>query len=155
VFVNSNGSLSFGAGDPSFDANVPDFLAGPARISPLWADLDPTGFLGNQGLVLVDANAKPAAVHYVSVSEFFSSDPNYFTAELGDFGKITLKYGPTARGEALVGATKGGGATDPGETNLSRFGLRPIGTSYENFLFNTSTRGVSDFDLFFNEIRNK
>ena len=155
VFVNSNGSLSFGAGDTSFDANVPDFLAGPPRISPLWADLDVTGFLGNPGLVLVDANARPAAVHFVSVSEFFSSDPNYFTAELGDFGKVTLKYGPTARREALVGATQGGGASDPGPTNLSRFGLRPIGTSYEDFLFNVSTRGVSDFDLFFDEIRNK
>jgi len=154
LFVNSNGSISFGAGDDSFDANVPDFLAGPPRISPLWTDLDPTGSLGNPGLVLVDANAKPAAVHFVSVSEFFSSDPNYFTAELCDYGKIQLKWGPTARGAALVGSTKGGGATDPGPTNLSRFGLRSNGTSYENFDFNKSTRGVSDFDLFFNEIRN-
>ena len=155
LFVNSNGSISFGAGDESFDANVPDFLAGPPRISPLWTDLDPTGSLGNQGLVVVDANARPAAVHFVSVSEFFSSDPNYFTAELGDFGKVSLKWGPTARGAALVGATQGGGAADPGPTNLSRFGLRFNGTSYENFDFNKSTRGVSDFDLFFNEIRNK
>ncbi len=58
VFVNSNGSLSFGAGDTSFLATVPAFLAGPPRISPLWTDLDPTGFLGNPGVVLVDANAK-------------------------------------------------------------------------------------------------
>ena len=106
---NSNGSLSFGAGDTSFDATVPAFLAGPPRISPLWTDLDPTGFLGNPGLVLVDASAKPAAVHFVSVSEFFSSNPNYFTAELGDQGKITLKWGPTARGEALVGVDAGRG----------------------------------------------
>jgi hypothetical protein len=155
VFVNSNGSLSFGNGDTSVDATVPAFLAGPPRISPLWTDLDPTGSLGNQGLVVVDANARPAAVHFVSVSEFFSSNPNYFTAELGDFGKVTLKWGPTARGEALVGTTQGAGAADPGPTNLSRFGLRPNGTTYESFEFNKSTRGVSDFDLFFNEIRNK
>ena len=155
VFVNSNGSLSFGAGDEEFDATVPAFLAGPPRISPLWTDFDPTGFLGNQGLVLVDANARPAAVHFVSVSEFFSSNPNYFTAELGDQGKIALKWGPTARGEALVGVTQGGGASDPGQTDLSRRGLRPNGTTYENFLFNISTKGVSNFDLFFDEINNK
>jgi hypothetical protein len=155
LFVNSNGSLSFGAGDPSFLATVPAFLAGPARISPLWTDFDPTGFLGNPGLVLVDANARPAAVHFVSVSEFFSSNPNYFTAELGDQGKIALKWGPTARGAALVGVTQGGGVADPGATDLSRRGLRPVGTTYENFRFNVSTKGVSDFDLYFDEIRNR
>lgn len=155
LFVNSNGSLTFGEGDPSFDANVPDFLAGPPRISPLWTDFDPTGFLGNPGVVLVDANAKPAAVHFVSVSEFFSSNPNYFTAELGDQGKVAFKWGPTARGEALVGVTQGGGVADPGPVDLSRRGLRPVGTSYENFLFNVSTKGVSDFDLYFDEVRNK
>ncbi len=155
VFVNSNGSLSFGAGDTSFEAEVPAFLAGPPRISPLWTDLDPSGFLGNPGVVLVDASARPAAVHFVSVSEFFSSNPNYFTAELGDQGRIALKWGPTARGAALVGVTQGGGAADPGPVDLSRRGLRPAGTTYENFQFNVSSRGVSDFDLFFNEIRNK
>jgi hypothetical protein len=75
--------------------------------------------------------------------------------ELGDFGKVALKWGPTARGEALVGVTQGAGAADPGPVDLSRRGLRVIGTSYENFLFNRSTQGVSDFDLFFNEVRNK
>nr|AQQ74483.1 hypothetical protein [uncultured bacterium] len=152
VFVNSNGSLSFGAGDDDFNASVTDFLAGPPRISPLWTDLDVTGFLGNPGLVVVDSNSRPAKVHYISVSEFFSSNPNYFSAELGDGGKFSLNWGPTARGAALVGATKGGGATDPGPTNLSKKGLRKLGTSYEHFLFNVTTRGVSDFDLFFNEV---
>ena len=125
VFVNSNGSLSFGAGDEEFEATVPNFLAGPPRISPLWTDFDPTGFLGNQGLVLVDANARPAAVHFVSVSEFFSSNPNYFTAELGDQGKIGIKWGPTARGAALVGVTQGAGAADPGPTRSEQARTAP------------------------------
>jgi len=155
VFVNSNGSLSFDAGDKGFDATVPKFLAGPPRISPLWTDLDPTGSLGNQGLVLVDPAARPAAVHFVSVSEFFSSNPNYFTAELGDQGRISLKWGPTARGEALVGVTQGAGAADPGPIDLSRRGLRAVGTSYQDFKFNVTTKGVSDFDLFFDEVKNK
>jgi hypothetical protein len=155
VFVNSNGSLSFGAGDTSFVSSVPAFLAGPPRIAPLWIDLDPTGFLGNPGVVVVDTNARPAAVHFVSVSQFFSSNPNYFTAELRDQGGITLKWGPTARGSGLVGVTQGGGAADPGPLDLSKRGLRPSGTTYENFLFNISTKGVSNFDLFFDEIRNK
>ncbi|HEU5135747.1 MAG TPA: hypothetical protein VFU13_11430 [Steroidobacteraceae bacterium] len=156
VFVNSNGSLSFGAGDTSFSASVPAFLAGPPRISALWTDLDPTGSLGNPGVVLVDTEARPAAVHFVSVSQFFSSNPNYFTAELQDRGGVAIKWGPTARGAALVGTTPGGGAADPGPTDLSKRGLRPaIGTVYENFQFNVTSRGVSNFDLFFDEVRNR
>jgi hypothetical protein len=155
LFVNSNGSLSFGAGDTDFSPTVPEFLAGPARIAPLWIDLDPTGALGNPGVVLVDTTSRPAAVHFVSVSQFLSSNPNYFTTELGDLGKIVLKWGPTARGAALVGATEGGGAADPGPLDLSQSGLRATGTTYENFLLNISTRGVSNFDLFFDEIKNK
>jgi hypothetical protein len=155
LFVNSNGSLTFGAGDESFDGNVADFLAGPPRISPLWTDFDPTGFLGNPGLVLVDANAKPAAVHFVSVGEFFSSVPNYFTTELRDHGGIAIAYGPTARGAGLVGVTQGGGVADPGPWDLSRRGLRPNGTTYQDFDVGVTTKGVSDFDLFFREIKNK
>jgi hypothetical protein len=155
MFVNSNGSISFGAGDSGFNPTVPAFLAGPARISPLWTDLDATGFLGNPGFVLVDTESKPAAVHFVSVSEFFSSSPNYFTAELADKGGITLKWGPTARGAALVGSTQGGGAADPGERDVSTLGLSLLGTSYEQFRFNDTTRGVSDFDLFFGTVKAK
>jgi hypothetical protein len=155
VFVNSNGSLSFGAGDRGLIASVPNFLAGPPRISPLWTDLDPTGSLGNPGLVLVDAAARPAKVHFVSVSQFFSSNPNYFTAELGDTGRIELDWGPTARGGALVGVTEGRGAANPGPTDLSRLELRPAGTTYEEFRTGVTTRGVTNFDLFFDDIDNR
>jgi hypothetical protein len=155
LFVNSNGSLSFGAGDTEFRATVPNLLAGPPRISPLWTDLDPTGLLGNPGVVLVDTTSRPAAVHFLSVGEFFSSVPNYFTAELRDKGGITLEWGPTARGAALVGVTQGEGAADPGPVDLSKVGLGNTGTTYQDFRIGVSTRGVSDFDLFFDEIRTK
>ena len=130
----------------------------PGRAAPDLAAVDRSrsdGFLGNPGVVVVDANARPAAVHFISVSQFFSSSPNYFSAELRDHGRITLKWGPTARGSGLVGVTQGGGAADPGPLDLSKLGLRPSGTTYENFLFNISTKGVSNFDLFFDEIKNK
>ena len=99
------------------------------KVDTLQADLRALELEAVESQELVDANARPAAVHFVSVSEFFSSNPNYFTAELGDFGKIALKWGPTARGRALVGDTQGGGAADPGPTDLSKRGLRPNGTT--------------------------
>jgi hypothetical protein len=152
VFVNSNGTLSFGAGDPSFVATPAALLAGPPRISPLWTDLDPTGALGNPGLILVDTTSGSPAVHFVSVSEFFSESPNYFSAHLGNGGRYSLRWGATARGAALVGATEGGGAADPGPTDLSDGRQDAVGTTYEHFLFAVTATGVSDFDLFFDRV---
>jgi hypothetical protein len=152
LFVNSNGSISFEAGDTDFSGTPAELLAGPPRIAPLWQDLDPTGFLGNPGLVIVDTGARSAKVHFVSVSAFFSSSPNYFSAELGRRGDFDIKYGPTARAGALVGVTEGNGAADPGPTDLSRGVQDAEGTSYEVFATGVTTKGVSNFDLSFDRI---
>ncbi len=40
-FLNSNGSISFGAGDTSNVPTASAFLAGPARIAGAWTDLNP------------------------------------------------------------------------------------------------------------------
>jgi hypothetical protein len=152
MFVNSNGSVSFGAGDPSLEATPAALLAGPPRISPLWTDLDPTGALGNPGLVLVDTTSSSAAVHFVSVSEFFSSSPNYFSAELARNGRFNMRWGATARGSALVGATQGNGAADPGPTDLSDGRQSATGTTYEDFQPNVTVSGMSNFDLFFDRV---
>jgi hypothetical protein len=72
------------------------------------------------------------------VPQFFDLSGNYFSVRLGRFGTIDVDYGPTARGDALVGVTEGGGAADPGETDLSAgcrwsvFSAR--GTTYEQFM---------------------
>ena len=153
AFVNSNGSVSFEAGDPSFAASPAALVAGPPRIAPLWTDLDPTGALGNPGLILVDTSSSGSTkIHYVSVSEFFSSSPNYVTLELCRNGRFKLHWGPTARGPALVGATEGNGAADPGPTDLSRANPDATGTTYENFLTNVTVTLISNFDLFFDQV---
>lgn len=157
VFVNSNGNLTFGEGDTNFSENVFDLLNGAPRISTFWDDLDPTGAFGNPGLYIVETGKESIAVHGVSVSEFFSSSPNYFSVEFDDEGDIELSYGPTARSDALVGVSQGRGADDPGPTDLSREDeLEVEGTVYENFpnglLDRTKTTPYSDFDLLFGEV---
>jgi hypothetical protein len=130
VSVNSNGNLTFGTGDADFSETVPELLAGPPRIAPLWDDLDAT-----TGLVIAEPRNRALAIHYVSVPEFFSDSPNYFTVHMDASGAFLMDYGATARNDALVGITQGGGATDPGETDLSRLPLfRKRGTTYEQFL---------------------
>jgi hypothetical protein len=137
VSVNSNGSLTFGAGDTDFSESVPEFLAGPPRIAPLWDDLD-----AGDGLVIAEPGPLSMSLHYVSVPEFGSFSPNYFSVHLLPLGLFALDYGATVRNDAITGITQGAGAADPGETDLSH--AFPIlsgrGTKYEQF-------GSTEFDL--------
>ena len=145
VFVNSNGNLTFGGGDADFSETVPEFLAGLPRIAPRWDDLDAT-----EGLVIAspDTHDDKMTIHFVSVPEFFSTSPNYFSVELDEDGDAEIDYLATNRTDGLAGVTQGGGAADPGETDLSEDDDHPIdGTTYE--LFGTD---VFSFDLFFLEL---
>jgi hypothetical protein len=139
VFVNSNGNLTFGAGDTDFSEGVPDFLAGPPRIAPLWDDL-----FAPDGLVIAEPKPLSLDVHYVSVPAFASLSANYFDVSLVFGGGVVMKWGPSERWGGLVGLTEGGGATDPGETNLSNRLIIPARrTTYELF------EAPSLFDLSF------
>ena len=131
VFANSNGNLTFGAPSSDFSETVPELLAGPPRIAPLWDDLDATS-----GLVIASSDHGVTSIHYVSVPEFFSDSPNYFSVHLLPLGLFAVDYGATARSDAIVGVSQGNGASDPGERDLSDgfpiFSGR--GTLYEQFL---------------------
>jgi len=135
VFVNSDGNLTFGAGDVDFGESLFDFLGGgahmaPPRIAPLWDDFDAT-----TGLVIVDRGSLFTIIHYVSIPEFFSDEPNYFSVRLIKGGAATFEYGATARSDSLVGVAEGGVVPDPGETDLSSRPVFPIRrTTYELFL---------------------
>jgi|GEM_PF-1065802 len=163
VFINSNGHLTFGEEDGlSFIPSVADLLAGPPRIAPLWDDFEPDGFFGGgvPGFVLVNSDSNSTSVHWVSVSQFFPTGPSYFSVELKKNGKVDFDYGATTRelgffGPTLVGITEGGGADDPGSTNLSKARrLSTKGTTYESFDFPGEIT-PSDFDLFFEKLRFK
>lgn len=132
VFVNSNGNLTFGSGDTDFSESTADFLAGPPRIAPLWDDLSP-----NQGgLVLFEDGGTSATITFLGVPEFFATTGNTFSVTLDAGGDVAIDYGPVAAADALVGVTEGGGAADPGETDLSNAGTLPVtGTTYELFTF--------------------
>jgi len=143
VFVNSNGNLTFGAGNGDFTETVPELLAGAPRIAPLWDDLD-----ARFGVVIAEHGPQRLSVHFVSVPEFGSDAGNYFSVHLLPLSLFALEYGATARSDSLVGFTPGNGATDPGESDLSA--AFPIqsgqGTKYEQFV------GLEPFDLSFRQM---
>jgi hypothetical protein len=130
VFVNSNGSLTFGSGDTDFSESVGELLADQPRIAPLWDDLSP-----NQGgQVLVESDASSLTVSFVEVPEFLAGTGNSFSATLNADGSYSIVYGGVAASDGIAGTTEGGGASDPGETDLSAGGPYPkAGTTYEQF----------------------
>jgi hypothetical protein len=64
------------------------------------------------------------------------------------FGEVKIDYGATSRSDALVGLTPGGGAADPGPTDLSRaFNLSAAGTTYQRFLGPLGTNEAVDLSF--------
>ncbi|MEW6131014.1 MAG: hypothetical protein AB1757_28545, partial [Acidobacteriota bacterium] len=73
-FWNSNGNITFGAGDPSNAVNIPDFRSGLPKIAPAWADLNPVARSFNTRsfpvMALGFANVNAFKVRWINVPEF-------------------------------------------------------------------------------------
>ncbi len=137
VFVNSNGNLTFGASNTDFTESVADLLNGPPRIAMLWDDLSPN----NGGLVTLEQDASTFKVTYDSVPEFSATGANTFAVTLHSSGQITVAYGATNNNDGLAGVSQGGGAPNPGASDLSTSATWPAtGTTYQLF-------GAGAFDL--------
>ena len=135
VFVNSNGSLSFGAGDIESRPSVSLLLAGPPRIAALWTDLAPM----YGGTIVITEEPGAWSVEFRNIPEigtFTIEETNTFKVTLRASGAIEVRYAQTADSwlARLVGITPGGGAPDPGGIDLSAAGPLPVlGTTYELF----------------------
>jgi hypothetical protein len=125
VFVSSNGNLTFGEADPSFDAQPRDHLGGVPRIAPLWADLVPDV----AGVVAFAQTATTFTVTWTDVPEFPDVGANTFSVTLhasrpghhrrrgqrprqdvgGDL--FTFAYGDVAPEISLAGYSCGGRVT--------------------------------------------
>ena len=132
VFVNSNGNLSFGSGSTDFTESVSDLLNGPPRIAPLFDDLSP-----NQGgLVFYKPGSGSFSLTFDNVPEFFASTGNTFTVTLDATGNVQVTYGEINATDGIAGVSEGGGAPDPGPTDVSAASsLSAVGTTYEQFGF--------------------
>ncbi|HWQ55818.1 MAG TPA: hypothetical protein VN442_19175, partial [Bryobacteraceae bacterium] len=108
VWINSDGNLSFTAGDnASSDRSLGRVTAGPPRIAPLFDDLDPTG--ATQG-VRVLSEAGRVVVSWPGVPEW--TETGYgtrqtFQARLYPDGRIEFAYSGATPAEAVVGIAPG------------------------------------------------
>ncbi|HWJ57328.1 MAG TPA: hypothetical protein VNR90_13910, partial [Vicinamibacterales bacterium] len=105
AFVNSDGNITFGEEDhASTDRNLARMLAGPPRVSPFFADLDPS----SGGKVFVNAASDQYTVTWCSVRGFDSTLTTTVQATLLPDGSVEMKYGdPIGIADVVVGISPG------------------------------------------------
>ena len=79
MFVNSNGSLSFGAGSIDFSETIAEMLTGPPRIAGLWDDLNASAAPGS---VTFSETSRSFTVSFTNVPEFSFPARNTFSITL-------------------------------------------------------------------------
>jgi hypothetical protein len=123
--ISSNGFVSLGGsnGTGCCNGDVAGFLSGAARIAAVWTNLFPRGETYLNTFNAPDGLSVERFV--VTWDSHFAAGPGLATAQLQLLanGTIVTSYRCLDRvggaGDALVGLTSGGGATDPGSTDLS------------------------------------
>ncbi|WP_173917522.1 hypothetical protein [Halobacillus sp. Marseille-Q1614] len=104
LFVNSNGNLTFNAGDGDFFETIADFINdNNPRIAALWDDLNPNGN------VFVKQLSDRFIVTWVNVPEWPNTGSNTFQIVLYDSGSIGFGYENLDSTDGLVGVASGNG----------------------------------------------
>ncbi len=130
IDVCSNGFVWLVSGastSADFSPSTAEFMSNPARLAPLWMDLNPTA----GGTVHFDALPGKALVTWNGVFAYGTTNPNTMQLQLfpnGDFilaWPSALNNATTTAGAAICGLAQGAGSSDPGSRDLSAV---PFGT---------------------------
>jgi len=106
AFVNSDGNITFGEEDKSStERDLSRLIAGPPRVAPFFADLDPTQ---GTGKIFVNAASDQYTVTWCGVRGFDSLRTTTVQATLLPDGSVEMKYGDSINlGDAIVGISPG------------------------------------------------
>jgi hypothetical protein len=89
IWVNSDGNITFGAGDAGgTNRDAAGLIGGPPRIAPLLADLDPS----SGGTVSARVDATRVVVTWKDVAQFGIGNANTFQATIDSNGVVTFTY---------------------------------------------------------------
>lgn len=128
VFVNSDGNLTFGAGDEdTASRSLSRAVSGAPRIAALYADFNPAAAAAEvRAFVLSDR----LVVTWDGVPQFGSTRRQTFQAELRSDGSIAFHYLSISVNEAIVGVFAGSGSPEPDPVDLSdSFSVGPGGAA--------------------------
>ncbi len=88
------------------------------------------------------------------IPEYFNVGANNFSITLYNNNLIEITYGDISAKDGIVGITQGGGAADPGETDLSQAKNLSFtgGTVYEQFIGGSDSFDLQDMTLKFRQL---
>ncbi|MGE3171493.1 MAG: hypothetical protein AB7O97_02630 [Planctomycetota bacterium] len=154
IYVSSNGFFVFGNANPGSgccSGSNTTLLAGAPRVAGFWQDLNCSD-VSTSGNGDVETYTDPVSgdfvIDWVNVGEFGDTTPaaNNFQIALSAAGDIKIRYLnvaiTSATRVALCGYSVGGGAIDPGSTDLSALVAPTADTVYE--LFSNATPNPID-----------
>jgi hypothetical protein len=120
LWVNSNGSLTFGGESLASLESDFDLLSGPPRIAALWDDLNP-----RRGVVSFDETPNTFTVRYTDVPEWRREGANTFEITLHrSSGQFELIYDGVTAGDGLTGYSCGGRITSGRERETDLTALK-------------------------------
>lgn len=119
IWVCSNGFIALEpTTSTTYLESATELLSGPARIAPLWDDLNPSAG-GTINAEQDPTNPNLFHVTFTGVPEYGTTNSNDFQVSFEQAGGIEVKYGAVASLDSIVGYSPGNGATDPGSIDLS------------------------------------
>lgn len=117
VYVNSDGNLTFGAGDgATADRSVARFLTGAPRIAAVYSDLDPSS---GGGVSYTQTDATTLTISYTGVPVWGEGGTNTFTVTLTADGHITIGVDNASVSSYIVGVSKGGAGNSGSQVDLA------------------------------------
>ena len=122
VWVSSNGFITLDGTDPGSGCCAGDpvaLLAGSPRIAGMWEDLNPAA--GGAVFADLDTVTGEFCITWNAVREFGQTNTETFQIALSPSGQFTIRWVALAfaGGTQLTGYSSGGGATNPGSSDVS------------------------------------
>ena len=150
-FINSNGSVSFGAGDTTFFETDEGFLIGPPRIAMLWDDFNP----GVGGTVSWGQTSNSVTVSFDGVPEFGGPTgigSNTFSVRMTSAGRVpnsrySITYGAVSAPDGIAGFSCGGRLTSGYEKTVDLSASNTINAVNKSAVWQRFVTGTSPFDL--------
>lgn len=145
IWINSNGSVSFGAGDTTFGESEALMLSGPPRVAVCWDDWYPPGAVAGGGVFFAPS---PTQVNIVwkNVPRFTAGPPANMEIVLSIGGGICLFHDATmsvSTDANIVGLSAGNGAP-AAPMSWTPLPLTVNSTNYQLF---TNNVGTTPFNL--------
>jgi hypothetical protein len=119
AYVNSNGFLTFGAGDYDYTESINEFLSPEPRVGIFWDDLNPSKAPPGSG-VFANIDDGRLIVTWLNVPEYYTTGSNTFQIILHfSTGLITMNFDSLSARDCIVGIGPGTGYVYNGQVDFT------------------------------------